>query len=285
MTQPLAYGRGEGYRRTGVLERLARGISGRLGRGPARTGFTRAYEAALWLSTGGRGFSARLPGGERVRLSPACRRTVWNEEEYTAFREVTTEGGVVLEAGANVGAYTVLFAQWVGPRGHVYAFEPVPAIARALARQLRLNRVADRVTVVQSALSGRDGSVSLLAPGMVGINRVALPEDHAGERITVPAITIDTFCARQEVRPSLIKIDVEGAELEVLRGARQTLGVEKRPNVFVEWHPTLWPRYGVSEGHLRRELAAQQLSAAPLRPGDDVWHVEGICARLISVSS
>jgi FkbM family methyltransferase len=284
MTKPITYGRGSGYRRYRMLERFAGFVSKRLGARAARAAFTRVYEATLWLSTAGRGLSARLPGGERVRLAPGCRGTVWNEEEYTAFREVTAAGSIVLEAGANVGAYTVLFAQWVGPGGHVYAFEPVPAIAAALARQLRLNRVADRVTIVRSAVSGRDGSLSLVAPGLVGINRMALPGDEEDGRVTVPAITIDSFCRQHAVQPSVIKIDVEGAELDVLRGARHTLQASQPPHVFIEWHPTLWPRYGIAEDDLRRELAVQQLSAVPLRPTDDVWRVEGICARLIRTS-
>ena len=59
-------------------------------------------------------------------VAPEFRHLTWNPEEYTAFRAAVRPGGVVLEAGANVGAYTMLFAQWVGPAGRVFAFEPDP---------------------------------------------------------------------------------------------------------------------------------------------------------------
>ena len=52
-------------------------------------------------------------------MAPAFRHITWNPDEYTAFRASVRAGDVVLEAGANVGAYTMLFAQWAGPAGRV----------------------------------------------------------------------------------------------------------------------------------------------------------------------
>jgi FkbM family methyltransferase len=216
-----------------------------------------------------------------VRLRPECRRLSWNEAEYHAFRAAVREGDVVIEAGANAGAYTVLFARWVGGAGHVYAFEPVPSIARTLAGQLRLNGVADRVTVIPAALGLTHGTVDLLAPGLNGINRVAASADaRTGSRIRVPVVPLDEFCARERITPDVIKMDVEGAELEVLRGARHTIASSPDLHLFIEWHPTLWTRYGITAVDVREELSLQRLQAEPLRPGDDVWRVEGICARV-----
>jgi FkbM family methyltransferase len=238
------------------------------------------YKAALWIVTAGRGLEARLPGGEIVRIAPECRGLTWNRDEYTAFREAVREGDIVIEAGASAGAYTVLFGQWVGARGRVYAFEPVPEIAALLARQVRMNGVADRVRIVPSALGAAPGKMALLAPGWHGINRAPASPHEAAQAIDVPVTTLDDFCARERIVPDVIKIDVEGAELAVFQGARHTIASSPGARVFAEWHPGLWPRYGISADAIRAELSSQHLQAEPLRAGDDVWRVEGVCARL-----
>ena len=278
--QRLAIGEPTSFRRRTPAERAIARLSGLLGRGAPRAALARAYEGALWVATAGRGFRATLPHGEIVRLAPACRGATWNRAEYDALRTATRPGAIVIDAGANVGAYSVLFAQWTGQNGHVFAFEPVSAVARLLRRQLRLNGVEDRVSVVESAVGAGPGRVVLTAPGLVGINRAAAPGEAADDLVDVPAISIDAFCAARRVRPSVIKIDVEGAELEVLRGARETIAGSAALELFVEMHPSLWPRYGICRADLARELAAQGLVAEPLRADDDVWRVEGICARL-----
>lgn len=280
----IAHGRGERFRDAGFFERSV----GHLSRLAARTGLRplarRAFEAGLWLGTGGRGLTATLPHGEVVRLAPRCRGMRWNPEEYEAFRAVTRPGDIVIDAGANTGAYTVLFAQWVGTAGRVYAFEPVPAIADVLRRQLRLNGVADRVTVVPAALASGTGTVSLVAPGLVGLNRPAYPGESGHGSIRVSATSLDEFCVVHRVRPSVVKIDVEGAELDVLKGSRATIAGNPSVHLFVEWHPSLWAHAGITDTDLQQELSAQGLVAEPLRDGDSVWHVEGICARLRRVS-
>lgn len=274
MSQQIIYGRGERFRHVGLLERLASRFRG----GPAANRLRPAFEKLLSLATAGRGLEAVLPEGEVVRLAPACRHMRWNAEEYRAFRAATREGATVLDIGANAGSYTILFARWTGLRGRVIAFEPVPAICQLLRHQVRLNGVADRVEIVNAAVAGTEGTVAMVAPGTVGINRVVISGD-AG-LLRVPAVTIDGFCAARGLQPDVIKIDVEGLELDVLRGARRTLATRREAPVFVEWHPSLWPSLSISAADLERELAAQGLRAEALRPGDDVWNVEGICARL-----
>jgi len=79
-----------------------------------------------------------------------------------------------------------------------------------------------------------------------------------------------------------VKIDVEGAELDVLRGARETVRRTRgRLALFVEIHPSLWRRSGSSSVDLRAELDVQQLDAVPLTPTDDMWAIEGVCLRLV----
>ena len=92
--------------------------------------------------------------------------------------------------------------------------------------------------------------------------------------------TLDHYCARERLRPDVIKVDVEGWELAVLRGARALLTRTPSVALFVEMHPSVWPLIGVTKDDVLAELAAQQLVIEPLAPTDDVWAIEGVCVRL-----
>jgi hypothetical protein len=106
---------------------------------------------------------------------------------------------------------------------------------------------------------------------------------EASRVIQVPAISIDEFCAREKVLPDLIKIDVEGFELSVLRGARETIkACQGRLALFVEMHPTTWREIGLSKEDIINELDAQNLRAVPLRSCENMWAIEGECLRLVA---
>jgi hypothetical protein len=100
----------------------------------------------------------------------------------------------------------------------------------------------------------------------------------------VETVTIDQFCARERIVPTIIKIDVEGWELEALRGARETIARGRGSlALFVEMHPTAWRERGLRADDVRAELHAQGLRAVPLRPVADPWALEGECLRLEAV--
>jgi FkbM family methyltransferase len=267
---------GHRFRRRGVVEALGEAAGRLLPRGAARERVRDAYHALLGR---GGGISARLPGGERVRVLPEYRHMGWNAGEYAAFRAATRPGGVVLDVGANVGAYSVLFGRWVGPEGRVYAFEPAAAAMAGLRKHLSLNRVDGVVRGVHAAVSDRRGWAALAGAEGQGTARLAGEGNHGGE--TVATVTIDDFCAGEAALPTLIKIDVEGWELEALRGARETIARGGRElALFVEMHPTLWRERGIAAAELRAELEHQRLRAEPLRPVSDPWSLEGECLRL-----
>jgi FkbM family methyltransferase len=260
-------------------------VGARLGRvlpeGRVRRWLRAAYRAAVRLRTGG-SVTARLPGGEAVRLLPEYGFVTWNPAEYHAFRAAAGPGTVALDVGANVGAFTLLLARWVRPGGRVYAFEPAPGAVDGLVRHLALNGVGDAVSVVRAAVSSSSGTATLTADGASGTNRLA--ESPGGER--VETVTIDDFCAREGVRPTFIKIDVEGAELDVLRGARETIAAAGGAlALFVEMHPGTWREMGIGAADLRAELERQGLRAVPLREVHDPWALEGECLRLVPVSA
>jgi FkbM family methyltransferase len=236
-------------------------------------------EGVIDAATGGRGVKCRLPDGEVVRVSARHRHVSWNLDEYRSFRGSLHPGAVVLDIGANLGNYALLFGQWVGPVGRVYAFEPVPEIRAALERHIALNDLAGVVVPIAEAASDATGRAQFAASGLHGINRLAAPRQPA--RLAVNTITIDEFCARESIQPDFIKIDVEGAELAVIRGARNTLrACGNGLTVFVELHPSIWPAFDVSRESVETELSSLGLEVEPPASGEDPWLLEGVALRL-----
>jgi FkbM family methyltransferase len=241
----------------------------------------RAYYAALMLQTGGRGLPCRLPDGERLRALPEHRYLSWNPQEYAAFKRAVSPGMVALDVGANVGAYSMLLGQWVGPTGRVFAFEPAPSAFHGLVRHLRLNDLSGVVRAVHAAAGDRETQAEFLIMGTAGEGRLAAPADGDGARVNVPVVTIDAFCAREGIDPDFIKIDVEGWELAVLRGARETIRRRGRAlALFVEMHPSAWPHLATSRESLLDELRAQRLEPVSLGGTDDLWAIEGVALEL-----
>lgn len=267
------------YRRRSPLEAVGAALARLVPESGPRRWLRSAYHAALG---GGRGVASTLPGGEVVRVLPEYRFVTWNAVEYSAFRAAARPGGVALDVGANAGAYALLFGQWMRPGGRVFAFEPSPAAFDGLSRHVALNGLADVVTPVRAAASDHGGTAALIGAGHHGTSRLAAPGERGTE--TVETVTIDSFCATHRINPTLIKIDVEGFELEVLRGARETIARMGDPlALFVEMHPTVWRERGMAAADLHEELRIQGLRAEPLRPVPDAWALEGECLRLVRV--
>lgn len=278
--QPLPTAPSRAFRDASILERAGERFR-EAALGPrARAWLKHAYHTALMVQTAGRGLRCSLPGGEIVRTLPAHRSLSWNPAEYEAFRAATPRGGVVIDVGANVGAYSLLFGQWVGPGGTVVAFEPEPRVFRGLTSHIRLNRLDSIVRPVEAAVGEREGTVGLVVSGTAGEARLAGDADRDAQTVETIVTTLDQYCARERLRPDVIKIDVEGWELSVLRGARALLEREPRAALFVEMHPSLWPLLGINRQDVLAELQAQQLMVEPIAPTRDVWAVEGVCVRL-----
>ena len=275
-------GQGETYRRPSRPERLA-ALVARVVPARLRRHASRVYASLLALSRTG-ALTATLPHGETVRLLPSYRNLTWNPEEYEAFRADIRPGDTVIDVGANIGAYSVLFAQWVGASGHVIAFEPAPETHGALLRLIERNGLTPRVTALQQAVSSQPGTAVFSAAGASGANRLAAADGPA--TLLVETTTIDAVCGRLQVRPRLIKIDAEGAELDVLRGARATIaaaGPDLR--LYLEIHPQLWPHFGATREAIEAELLSQQLRVVRLDGDPDVWNIEGVCLRAVKCAS
>lgn len=273
------------FRHPGIVERLADSFA-RLPLGPSiRRQLKRIYRVALTIQTGGRGLVRELPGGEMIRVLPRYDYITWNPDEYRAFREVVRPGMVALDVGANVGAYATLLGRWVGPTGRVFAFEPATDTFQGLTQHVQLNDLSEKVTPVCAAVGSSSSTAPLLSDGATGESRLAVASDAGRPATPVRVTTIDEFCARESIAPDFIKIDVEGSELDALRGARQTIRKQGgKLALFVEIHPSVWPAIGVRKEDIEAELRHQGLVPRSLTGTADIWNVEGICLHLVAVS-
>lgn len=197
-----------------------------------------AYGAAE-LVTARRGVP-RVVDGERLRLAPRWARyypPVYDPPKAAFLREVCRLGTTAFDVGAHLGLYAVLMARVVGETGRVHAFEPTPGTVDALRRTLALNRVDGVVTVHPVAAGAAPGSLPFHDTGDALSNANSLvPGVRTRASFEVPVTTIDDIAAGAEV--SCIKIDVEGGEVAVLRGAAAT--IERcQPAIALEVHPAV----------------------------------------------
>lgn len=157
------------------------------------------------------------------------------EAEFQAYRSFLGDGGVLIEVGANAGYLAVPLARLVGATGRVVAFEPQPAIHRLLCANVLLNGLT-RVSCVNAAVGAAEGAIDVpeIDPEQAGnYGAVSLADGAQGRKaVRVPLVTLDRSC-RGLGRLDVIKIDVEGMELDVLKGA-QGLIERFRPMIVPE---------------------------------------------------
>ena len=155
------------------------------------------------------------------------------------FRAVLTAGGVAVDVGANVGWHTLLMARLVGESGRVLAAEANPSVRARLHEHLSMNSLR-HVEVIPYAIADDEGTVPFHAPEADDLGAGdghMISASGADDRRIIPVEmrTLDTVCAAAKItRLDLIKIDVEGFEWPVLKGAEETVA-KFRPHIVFEY--------------------------------------------------
>ena len=153
----------------------------------------------------------------------------YEREKYDLFFRSISPANVVYDVGANVGIYSVLACRTVGINGRVFAFEPSTTNLHYLNSNIRANRFSNCEVVPQAVSNtneivqfdlGEDSCLGKISPN---------------GSIRVPTISLDSFAANGKPLPDVMKIDVEGAEYEVLIGARMLIS-KARPVIFLATH-------------------------------------------------
>lgn len=171
----------------------------------------------------------------------------WAFEKLIVYPKAT-----LIDVGASTGAFTLLSRHH--PELYVHAFEPVALSNAVLRENVSLNALGSKVTVNQVAVSNYNGEGVLHSIRQIGGSGVSMVDGNpnAGKDCadsTIPVVTLDSYCALHDVVPTMIKIDVEGAELMVLNGAYETI-IKYKPFIIVEYSQENAEQYD----HYAREI-------------------------------
>lgn len=177
--------------------------------------------------------------GYRMRLDWNKHRSFaygsWEPEVVDAVSRVVRPGMRVIDIGAHGGFYALLLAKLVGASGAVVAFEPLPANFRMLKENVAMNGLSN-VTIERSAVCSHSGQFQLEVPDVDAAALAGPMEDSEQTKaMTVSCVSLDDYFSLQRVRTDFIKMDVEGAEGDVLEGAKDILTLY-HPTMMIELH-------------------------------------------------
>ena len=192
-----------------------------------------------------------LNGMVDIKLS-ARFRTLPEEYEPSAFRvmeKILKPGHLVVDVGANLGLYSLAMARLVYPSGKVFSFEPASESFVALLDHIRCNGLMDMIEPHMCVIGDQPGACIFTQDGVLGTNRIggSSSQGKNAKAVSRMITTLDQFFARNGLLPDLMKIDVEGYETSVLKGAQQILS-KKRCPILCELHPGYWKAMNLNVG-------------------------------------
>lgn len=209
--------------------------------------------------------------GAAMLVDLSCEKYYWlgTHEEHIqhVLRERLHAGAVVYDIGAHAGFFSLLCSRLVGERGRVVAFEPRVGNAARLRANVAAN-AANNVEVREAAVSDRAGEASFLmhASSLEGF----LSDDSTdGATTTVRTETIDALVEAGLPVPQLLKIDVEGGEGAVIRGAARTIAMHE-PELLIEIHSDIAGSEVAAALPCRyafRDAGSGRIAKQPLAPG------------------
>ena len=215
----------------------------------------------------------QIPEGRVVRTRPGLKVRVYADGMYTRlflfgeyepahseiYRALVRPGDVVFDIGANFGWYTGLLARQVGAAGKVHAFEPLPTVAALTRETVAMNGLNDAVELANEGVGSVSGTFTVYT-------FTKLPHGHAsaadlGRADAVPhecrITTLDAYVAAREIaRIDFVKVDVEGHELEVFKGATRTLCAPEAPIVSFEINRRCLDSRGIAPAAVSGQLRA-----------------------------
>jgi FkbM family methyltransferase len=184
-------------------------------------------------------------------IMPSVSAGYYEEFEVSVFERLAAVSDLILDVGANIGVYACTGAAHLSQNGRLIAFEPVPENISYLRRNVERNDLTGRVNVEPVAVGASPGELTVHLSGEQSGKHSAAAANvgTSAGAVTMPMTSIDAYLAESRLGPpDLIKIDVEGYEGFVLRGAAQTLTA--LPTLLFELHPELQANCGCDASEL-----------------------------------
>ncbi len=187
----------------------------------------------------------------------------YEQTKQQIFNGALSPGFVVYDVGAHVGFYSLLASAGAGPTGRVYCFEPLPENVDYLRKHLRINQCVN-CEVFEVAVTSMDGVARFDSSRPRSMGWIS---ETGG--LLVRTVRLDTLVEEKHILPpNVIKIDVEGAELSVLEGCAQTIGVS-RPLIFLATHGPK-AHNDCIEFLIAKKYKLQSLSEDPIDRADEL---------------
>lgn len=178
----------------------------------------------------------------------------YEQETVASFFDEVKPGQVVWDVGAHVGLFSIIAARRVGRQGHVVAWEPSPNAFANLEHHLKINGLGEVTQCFQEAVN--EGKTAEIVFQLDAANETSFANrisyNAANEKlhreIKVRCRCLDEWAQNLDRQPDVIKMDIEGAEIFALRGAKRLLRGEfgKRPKILLAVHPASIHQYGSS---------------------------------------
>lgn len=202
--------------------------------------------------------------------------------EFDDFVEYAKSAGriVLLDIGCHFGVFCFAALHYGGAGSRALGVDPSSEAQGMVDRIAKLNGWSDRVAFRQAAAGAEDGFLEMVETGLTGAGYVVLPQDHPqADRRRLPMLTVDRLAEAMGEPPTLVKVDVESFELDVLRGGRRTFAERGTP-LFLEIHnrmmrernvdPALVIRQLREDGYRSFRIAGRELGDEELLGGDIV---------------
>ncbi len=178
-------------------------------------------------------FTLRLPARYYKYFPP-----VYEPINFSFFKNICRPGITCIDVGAHIGLYSVFMQKLSG--GQVYSFEPAPSSILVLEKTISLNMAENKIEIISAAVSDKTGSALLRMdshPASVSNSLVTYNRTVDLLSYEVKMVCLDDFITEKKLSIDFIKIDAEGVELSVLKGAVNTLS-KQRPAMTLAMHPT-----------------------------------------------
>jgi FkbM family methyltransferase len=160
----------------------------------------------------------------------------YEPEVLRLFAEILHPGDVAVDVGANIGHHTLFMARAVGPTGKVYAFEPAPQNFDLLCLNVKANNYSN-VILNQKAVLDQPRQVNLFLSGENLADHRVYDAAHDRAAVSVEGVCLDEELAGESGKVTLVKMDVQGAEMAVLKGMEQVMKSNPHMTLLMEFWP------------------------------------------------
>lgn len=219
----------------------------------------------------------------KLNLSTGMYDTLYFLGEYESFLthligRLVHKGDICIDAGANFGWYTTYMADLVGKTGYIHAFEPVPDTFAELACNTKLNGKPTNVILNNAALSDRESVAFITLFDGQPSGHASLARKGAGTRIECSTTSLDNYLFENGIADiAFVKVDIEGAELDFLRGAERLFQQPDPPLMIME----MALEQSMPFGYLPNDLVEHIRSRAAY----DFFKIDEVGGRLIQIDS